>query len=1324
MNCPLRSLLPLVAAALAIAATGFPVRATETANLRGYGKVRADITPTRSVFTCETVQKADILLDKLQADLFWDKTLSVKQTEIRIHSVRLTVYSIPDYGSTLVCRSQNRVLVLGGRTNREVATIATSDPLLKTHDVTSRASTLHPLYLDYYDNRAFKAYVPPMRSPNDYGLESHWPFLKSFGGSAAFFGPNFQFSSAAPGVVDWASNDYEVREAERQGGMVVLGPTGGGEVPLWVYNENPDIMMRPSATTALGDWGGAAMVGSHYESWSTPPELRQRYGLNFFLQTMERYRSSPSVGGWMPFAGSPGVEYNFHGRSTHSWDSSPAAQVGFRNWLQQERRLTLNGLGVRWFGDASHYSRWNDVTVPDINSFYGDLGPDSYRIHEGWHWRNEKQFTAEPISPQSPGWVPMQMPQAQQLSFVSRSGINYYDVTFDASTWRNLHSGNVWLVFGMIGVGYGGSRVWLNNRPTPLPEDGASRNGPFSMPVTNLLVPGVNHLQVALNTASWPTCSGVIAGPVFLTIHEPKRIPFMGKTTNARYLDLIDWQNWAMTDYHRQMLTLARRLDPDRPFVLSGANDGSADLGSQMCIDFGTGIENTGREANYSPENQTLGIAAGYYGTSEWSATPPRNDPNQGDMLERGFGWIMFDADSSHCLYHDIEAFQKEEKTDQWFTRHHRQINLFGKYLRQPKVALLHPVQSIRLNSPEPGGWDMGRGELQAAHFDNAYVTEMGLKAGLADKYPVLMDGGSEFMDTDTVAAIRRYVENGGTFIALHNTARHTSLEPDSYPLASVSGFRVSKQGRGGRLKFEKSLPFFKGWEGREFDGWGMAVDWQSTDHAAVGRSLDVTDPNARVLARWADGTPAIGYRKIGKGRIITLGTTFWRGGKDLQGIWRSTNELEAQFFARIFEDCGIKRDADGSLPELWARRMVTKNGMQNWLISYNSKNAPVRADVWMATDSRPERVISLDTNTPVAFTYEDGGVRIKNLDFKPYETKAFAVRRASLVGGLPTWWHEKTFYWNRTPVQIAAMSMQLPARNIVTDPDVIPLSRWRFTTDPTNSIFANSGWESATFNDATWKFKESGPWNLLDPSLKDYHGVGLYRIKFNLPVAWNGRRVLLNLFNWDTPIIYDVGEIAINGHPVFTYRAHYWSQTYNFDVSALMHPGENTVTVRATGGTGTKLGGLSACVWLEVHRPLSPQIDLHGTWQAVLADWVRTEEVAMPGIATAKCLRKTIGVPADWRGKPIFLEWASKERWVGCIVVNGQPICNNAFAHPFGLISRLNLTPCIHPGETNVIEVWPFRTMTVMSASAENSEIPGLQLDWIRIGVASNPGH
>jgi len=1291
-----------------------PSRAAEPIDLRGYGKVSADLTPSRSVFECESVGKADILLDKLQADLCWDTTLPIQKTSVKAGANTVTVYAIDGYGAAVIARSGKSVVVIGGTDANQTAALAAKEPLLLGADVTSQAAKPHPFFLDYFDNKAFKSYVQPMKSGLGFGIESHWPFLKSFGACEAFFGPFLHNESPAPGVIDWSAQDYEVQEAERQNDMVVVGPDGGGEVPLWVANWDPDSMMKPSATTLLGDWGGAGMVGAHYEAWSTPVEERSLTGLGFLQKVMERYGSSPSVGGWMLFAGSPGVEYNFHGRATHSWDNSNVAQEGWRSWLRDECHWSLADLGTRWYGDPNHFSNWSEVKVPDVNQFFGALGDDCFQVDSGWRWQNLDQPVSDPITPDAPGWVPVDRPPSQRQSFLPRQGYNYFDVTFDPSDWlkKQGDGANVWLVFGMNGTGNKGIQVFFNDKVMDVPNDPPSRNISFALPLTGLLTPGSNHLQVGLNCTQAQLCGGKLAGPVFLTTHEPKRAPYLGQQANALYTDFVAWQCWAITDYHKKMFDLARKLDPDRPFVLSGGADPLYNDTVHLAVDYGMGVENTGREASYRPWLPGLGISAGFYSTSEWSATP------MGDKLDQGFAWILFDGDSSHCLYHDIEAFQQREKEDEWFTQHARQIQLFGKYLQvQPGIALFMSSESDRLGAP-PGN-DVGRGEIQSAHYGIAYVTEDEVTEGLANRYPVLFDTGSQFMEKETVAAIRSYVEQGGTFVALNNTGMDTALEPDSYPLSDLSGFKVASVGKHGKIRFESSLPIFKGWENKEFEGWGMAVDWLNEDHAKEGNlGLTPADDSAVPLARWDDGTVAIGYRKVGKGQIITLGSTFWRDGQDISGVWRTSHELEAQFFEKLFTDCGVLRNASASIPEVWAHKMVTKNGLQNWLIAINSTSDPHDADVWMSTDGQPQEVIDLETNAKVPFVYENNGVTIQNVHFNSYDVKAYAVARSTLAGGLPVWWAEKTTYWKRTPVEVAAANMTLPEPNKDIEEPLIPLHDWRFHTDEDHAIATQGQWTSANFDDSSWAIKNAGPWNYFDPALKDYHGTGLYRVKFTVPATWTGRRVLLNLYDFDTPIVYDDGEFSINGTLVVSYKAHGWSQTLNYDVTDQVHPGENILTLEDAGGP--KLGGLgSGAVWIESRVPLAPVLDLSGTWQAVGGDWLTHSDVAVPVKAKvkAKYLTRDVSIPPDWKGKKVYLEWSTPEQWVGSVVINGQPIGYNGASHPFGLLSRINVTPYLKPGETNTIEIWPFSTLPGVNRSSANNEVSSFLLDSIDIG-------
>ena len=92
--------------------------AADAVDLRGYGRVQASITPGRSEFTCESDAKADILLGKLLADMFWDAGQDHVAKTVKIGGRDVVVHAWQPYGAVIAGRLKNRVLVWAARTSR------------------------------------------------------------------------------------------------------------------------------------------------------------------------------------------------------------------------------------------------------------------------------------------------------------------------------------------------------------------------------------------------------------------------------------------------------------------------------------------------------------------------------------------------------------------------------------------------------------------------------------------------------------------------------------------------------------------------------------------------------------------------------------------------------------------------------------------------------------------------------------------------------------------------------------------------------------------------------------------------------------------------------------------------------------------------------------------------------------------------------------------------------------------------------------------------------------------------------------------------------
>ena len=243
-------------------------------------------------------------------------------------------------------------------------------------------------------------------------------------------------------------------------------------------------------------------------------------------------------------------------------------------------------------------------------------------------------------------------------------------------------------------------------------------------------------------------------------------------------------------------------------------------------------------------------------------------------------------------------------------------------------------------------------------------------------------------------------------------------------------------------------------------------------------------------------------------------------------------------------------------------------------------------------------------------------------------------------------------------------------------------------------------------------------PWNLLDPALADWHGAGLYRAAFSVPDQWRGRRVILNLYDGDLPIVYDRGEFFVNGTKVAEYKVHGWSQAYAYDVTALLRDGGNVLTVRAHGGT--QFSGLCGDVWLQPERKFAEETNLAGTWQTLKADFKTEVPSPLPGRPTGRCLQREVDLPDAWTGKTVFLHLETETQWLGSVVVNGHLINNNSYLHPFSPRCEVNLTPFLVPGR-NRIELWPYGTIPCWYQPRGNpAEIP-MPVTAIRLGVVNS---
>lgn len=1304
--------------ALLILFAAMPIFAADTVDLRGYGKVTATIAPNHAEFQCESPEKADILLGKMLADLFWDAGEDHVQVTAPVNGKEVLVHLWPPYGALVAGRDGSTVLVTGGKGEQEALAAVGADTRFLASNFQFKPSKPYPMYLDFFDLRAWKSATPGLYYGNKMDNEKRMQFANEFCNGGLMGWTQFR-SEVAPGVnPDFAVSDTDLGIAEANHQMYSVS-ISTGVWPAWAQNRWPQLLEQDAPDTPAEAFYGNAGPD---EAMGITPAQRYQSSLGFLRDVIERYKNRNAFGGMELYCGDYGCETFFTNSRQGDFGYTAVGEAAFRRWLRETRKYSLSGLGERWYGDPGHFKSWSEVELPELSHFCGDLNDECLNIKDRWLWMpaGTDWNTLPEVS--ATDWLPVaEAPSRTEFISVNPQGRPaFWRTTFGAVDWLKKNAGkDAWLVCNVINNGSRNYQVWLNGKALIDTETAPVQyDAPITLKVTGLLANGQNQLALSL-------ARGQIRGPIFLTTTKPEAYPYLGRQGNARYLDALLGRLDIFDALVIGTMEYARNLDPDRPFVIDATTMNVKEAQSEAVGRLGGSIHDTGYESSFQTFNTRLGYAGGFYGSCEPAGYIPTNDP--GNWAEtRMLSQMIFNGDGHFRMTGDASYFYDIEKRSGWLKTNLRDINLVGKALpEKPSIAILASSENAQLFDYRAiAEWSLGRGEFEACHYDYVIVNEGMLAEGKADDYPVLFDTNTQMMSPATIAAIRRYVENGGTFIALHGSGRHDILEPDTWPISVLTGFKVNSIGEKGDITFANDLPLLKGLEGKQFAGEGSAINWKKEETAkGVGLSLTGTTPDAVTLAKWADGTTAVGMRKLGKGRVILLGSTFWRGAGDSgsSGFWR-VRDYEMAFLEKLLPELGVQRAATASDKMVYARKMISKNGLQNWLVTLNSTGDPITVQAGFTAAEKPPEVLDLETGRPVPFSYGNGWVTVKSVTIPAFGRKVYAAPRAGLAGGLDAWWGEKTKFWKRGELKpIAPVKPEYESH-----PGAIGFDQWKFLPDKDDTVSGSDEWAANHFADAAWRNADNTPWNFQFDDLKSYNGVGLYRSRpFSIPARWRDGRVTLN-FQPPWAQCYSKIEFYLNGVPV----QEMLNPHRKVDVTARLKSSGNVLAVKMTGWK--PVGGLfNAGLWLQPEPTLKPAISLLGEWDAVDPKTLGTGKVLFPGVdrsltdtaylygpdhrklasedyilanhLAAKVWRvqKDVEVPASWRGKNVFFRIDSPQMnsesvaprcGVGCgmMMINNVPISFTAPPNAPVENETINVTPFIKFGQKNRIEIWP----------------------------------
>ncbi|MGI6496983.1 MAG: hypothetical protein ACOX5G_13090 [Kiritimatiellia bacterium] len=1277
-----RKCLGVAVSAVAVCAVGF----ADGVKLRGYGGAVAAAFEKGAVeFTCENAAVAETVYAKLLRDLAGISALrpTVETVETARGAARVFTFA-SGRAATVAIADERLVKVLDAP---DAGTLKRA--LAKDGGLRFPEPKTYPPYLDYYDLRALKFYKRPMDSFLGYGVENHWTFAEKVGiGGLVSHGIDVA-GTKGPGVYSYLPWDFGVDEAARAGSMLTLCPTFAGQMPPWMRDANPEKCAKVQTHTLVTEWI-QGVEGMPFDNDGPGfPEATSPM-LAFQKQTIERYVGNPGLGGWQFYCGKPIGDQLGKGMFGILWDASEEGLEAQRHWLMS--RYTLAELSERWTGDRKAYRRWRDVPPMQLIDLKGgDWDPDRLDIFGlDWQWAKAPEArtwqgakgwvedkTVETGVPPSADavWVDAPMPPSQRCNYLE-SGRCWYKATLPASDWLAANRSKT-LYVRLVGFLMDGGRfhLWANGRHSVSDAGGVCTLMGAAIEPGALRNDGTDELVIEMPGGR---CCGRITGPVSLSPNPAQNFPYADPRANARHLDNINFQDGKIIERNLKVFLAGRALDPDRPIAISGAD---MPILSEMAPTFaenGFAMQSTATDGFYFPFLPDMGRQYGFYFIGE-----PSRDVAADDRFDRNFGTIFYTGASSTAVFMDIEQYMDFEAKTGGMTARMPITRLVGKYLvDEPRVALFASTLSSLCGTEGVYQWNLARGEMQSVHYDATMTHEKALRRGLVtpEQYPLLLDCGADVMNDGIVDDLRRYVEAGGTFVAFTETGRHTETERDAHPLAALSGFRTTDLKPGVKtLSFAAGNATFPLWAGRTFNanGYGKhtAANWR------WNRALEKTASDADVLATWADGTIAAGVRKVGKGRVVTLASGFWREASDIQGKWVPSryNDLTDQLFAQL----GAERNADASSYNVWTRKATSKDGLEDWLIAFNvaydtASNAPyaVTSALAFKTAEKPVRVYDAFTGADVAgWIYSDGFVRLPEIELGPWKTRIFAAAKPiPVTDALQTWWDEKVTYWKKGPDH-AFPQVKAPGSDILT------FDEWEFTTDPSKG---------------DWRPAKNQTWKLQFPDLKDYRGPAVYRARFTIPAEKKGATFVVR---YTTKTIYDQATLLMNGTPFRDFDQARVHRELNgeqaTDVSALLnYGGENTLEIRVEGG---KLftAGICDVVWMHEEKPFAETISLDGDWTCVMKDFVTEQPGKIPGRNACRFLRRKFTIPASWDGKDVYFRIVHPENTVSSVVIDGVGY-NLGGLKPFGNRELINVTELVKPGQEQTLELWHRWTVPV----------------------------
>ena len=481
----------------------------------------------------------------------------------------------------------------------------------------------------------------------------------------------------------------------------------------------------------------------------------------------------------------------------------------------------------------------------------------------------------------------------------------------------------------------------------------------------------------------------------------------------------------------------------------------------------------------------------------------------------------------------------------------------------------------------------------------------------------------------------------------------------DTWPIASLLGGTPEVRPQAGNIKFEAAPVILKAYAGKTFKNYGECVDWQKYNYFGDSIALTATGADVSVVARYDDGKPAIIVRTVGKGRVVVLGSAFYRKSSDVHGYYIGSPD-DIAFYDHLFADLGVPPLVESSNDKLWSERFISNNGSTEMLILGNQDAAtPLQGSsaVW-DLGFHPSRVFDPANGSDIKVNIDGTKVTIDNLDLAPHELRYYAVERSDFSADEPLkhWLGRQSDLWH---------ALTIPAAT----PPVIPLHAITFpglfdVKQFTDESEARTAVAPDAVVDNTWSKMRESDWEVAGLSTGP-NIITVYRKSFTVTPEWiNGLRGVQLMAMGDArgPLEIAINSSIISGGP---------SPATTEQILAALKPGANLLTFFAK-AAGDGNGGTNAVYALR-RLPAGDIVDISSDWTGWLSD-TSTAKVDFPAKGNWTMVRKMITLTAAQQNCSSI--WLEADGNTAAVSVNGRVLYNsNPSLYPAGNPYRVNIT-------------------------------------------------